>query len=245
MTIIRNPDALKGYKLKTLDFEDLASFDGRCLQPTVVTPNQIYPAFEPYENIGLTFTSTQVDAHANLASASGGVALESTTIYTFGDQNFMQWQFGPPQSAVGFYCQDNEATDVKVSALASGGSVLEETTFQGGIGYIGFIHANADIFSIQIFSSHTSANSASESRTYIDDLSFASSKQEKVRPIIIRGIKVFAWAWTILIGYLLFTPVGPVCISCSSPMGDFWIKLMGIGTIVLAAIGLWRELKEV
>ena len=62
------------------------------------------------------------------------------------------------------------------------------------------------------------------------------------------GLKVLAWAWIIVIGVLLITPGGTLCISCGAPInipgyiGDGLVTVLGIGSIALGAAGLASDL---
>lgn len=60
------------------------------------------------------------------------------------------------------------------------------------------------------------------------------------RPLFIR----LAWAWTILIGYILVTPIGPLCIACATPLSDFCVRLLGISVLVLGGVGLLHEIRR-
>jgi hypothetical protein len=54
----------------------------------------------------------------------------------------------------------------------------------------------------------------------------------------------WAWLWLILVGYILVTPIGPLCIACTTPLSGLWIRLLGISVILVSAIGLWGEIKR-
>lgn len=50
-----------------------------------------------------------------------------------------------------------------------------------------------------------------------------------------RYIGPFTWAWLIIIGGLMITPDGIVCIAC----GIFFSKLIGFVSVVLGATGFY------
>jgi len=52
---------------------------------------------------------------------------------------------------------------------------------------------------------------------------------------------LLAWAWIILIGYILITPVGPICIVCGNPLVDFGTRVLGAITIAIGILGLVRQ----
>ena len=229
MATITTPDALTGYTVTTVNFENIASHDGESFG---------FQAGQPYANIGLSFWAAIVSSTANLNSSSGGVGLSSAAVYDAGYQNSMHWRFSVPQKAIGFFYRDVLATSVKLSAFSANNSIIEEGVFQGGEGYAGFIRDIADIQSIQITSPHHTVLEAYESRTFIDDLSFVTTWWWRNRLMVLR----LTWIWTILIGYILLTPIGPICIVCDSPIGSFWSRFLGISMLVLGGIGLWGEL---
>ena len=53
---------------------------------------------------------------------------------------------------------------------------------------------------------------------------------------------LLAWAWMILIGYILITPIGPICIACgpSAPgfIGKAAATVLGLVSIALGIAGL-------
>ena len=57
-----------------------------------------------------------------------------------------------------------------------------------------------------------------------------------------RLILRLGWAWLILIGYILFTPIGPICISCGTAfqphnsLGRPAIVTLGIISAVLGIV---------
>src|SRR4029450_10464337 len=130
MATITTPDALKGYAVTTVDFEDIASLNGKEFG---------FQAGQPYGMLGLSFDAGTVDSTANLNSASGSVGVRSDIISTAGNENFLGWQFSIPQKAVGFFYRDLLATSVKMQAYDTNLNLIEEGTFQGGEGYAGFI----------------------------------------------------------------------------------------------------------
>jgi len=62
---------------------------------------------------------------------------------------------------------------------------------------------------------------------------------------MIRG--ALAWAWIIIVGGLLLTPKGWVCIRCGPGdpgyIGDPVILVLGVGSLILGAIGLAGALR--
>jgi len=58
-----------------------------------------------------------------------------------------------------------------------------------------------------------------------------------------------AWAWMILVGGLLITPGGVLCIACGHAagvagyIGDPAVLVLGIGSIILGAFGLIGEFR--
>jgi len=165
MSSISKPSELDPFACTTVSFEDIGSLDGEEFG---------FKARQPYMNLGLTFHAALVTAKAQLSSASGGVAVRSATIYVPGLQNSLSFRFATPQRAVGFYYRDTRATSLTVRALDALENPLEEATFPAGEGYAGFVRERADIVSIQMLAPHPSFDAADQSRTYLDDLSFAS-----------------------------------------------------------------------
>jgi hypothetical protein len=154
-----------------------------------------------------------------------------------GYANGLRWQFSAPQKAVGFFYRDLLATSVEALAFDINQNILEHGTFPSGSGYADFIHANADISIFVVNSPHNTWDDANASRLYIDDLSFATTWWCRLWLYI----RCLTWVWTILIGYILLTPVGPLCIVCDNPIGVFWVRFLGISAIALGAIVLWGE----
>ena len=229
MATITTPDALTFFNVTTVDFENIASHDGEDFG---------FQVGQPYANIGLSLLSAVVSSRANLNSSSGGVGVQSAAIYDAGYRNSISCHFSVPQKAVGFFYRDVRATSFHVLAYSADSSLLEEGAFQVGAGYAGFIRKRADIDWIQIMAPHDTIADAIESRAFIDDLSFATTGRWRI-PFIIRPL---TWIWTILIGYILLTPIGPICIVCDSPIGSFWSRFLGVSMLVLGGIGLWGEL---
>ncbi len=65
-----------------------------------------------------------------------------------------------------------------------------------------------------------------------------------------RGIMtVLAWAWMILIGFLLITPEGVFCIVCGKPLnvpgyiGTPMIMLLAIVSIIIGILGFVATIK--
>src|ERR1700730_6935488 len=228
MTTITTPDALKGYTLTTVNFENIAALDGQEFG---------FGAGQPYTSIGLSFSPGIVDSTANLNSSSGHVGVRSDIIYTVENQNFLRWQFSTPQKAVGFFYRDLLATSVKTQAFDINQNVVEQGTFTRGNGYAGFVRDNADIAVIVVLAPHNTFDDASTSRTFIDDLSFSTTRWYWWWVYIRR----YTWVWMILIGYILLTPIGPLCIVCDHPISVFWVRFLGRITLVFGAIGLWGE----
>lgn len=226
MSTITTPNALQGWNAATVNFENIAGLDGKAFG---------FEAGQPYTNIGLTFYSSSIVATANLNSFSHGVAVRSDAIYTIDNQNSLVFVFSIPQMAVGFFYRDILATSFIVMRFDTNGNMIEQGTFKPGQGYAGFISRTADIARIEVYAPHQTADQAVNSRSYIDDLSFASGFT--FPPILIYA----TWLWVILIGYILLTPIGPLCIVCNNPISNLGVWSLGIVTLILGGIGLWRE----
>ena len=60
--------------------------------------------------------------------------------------------------------------------------------------------------------------------------------------ILRRGVVYLAWAWMILVGVLLITPGGVLCIACGSAargyVGDGAVLVLGLGSIGLGIFGI-------
>jgi hypothetical protein len=164
MAAITTRAALEGFDLTTVTFEDIANLDGQEFASG---------AGQPYAHLGLVFQAASVRANAGLTSESGGVAASTATIYFPGYQNSLMCQFSYPQRAVGFFYRDPLASSLTVRAFDSGWQLIEEEKFPGGEGYAGIVRENADIAIIQTRAPHQSIKDADQSRTYIDDVSFA------------------------------------------------------------------------
>jgi hypothetical protein len=224
MSKITNPDALKPYRLTTVDFENLANLDGSEFG---------FAAGQPYASLGLSFEAAIVSANADLNSTSSGVAVRSAVIYAEQFQNFLSIQFSYPQEAFGFFYRDARATSIQVQAFDSNYVVLEEAAFATPKGFAGMIRPQADVFFVNVLSAHNSFDDADQSRTFIDDLSFASSSKKWVRPFLF-----VAWLWMILIGVILITPIGPLCIVCGNPIGGFTARVLGVVSVLVGLFGL-------
>jgi hypothetical protein len=171
MAAITSPGGLQHYVVTTVTFEDIAGLDGKQFG---------FQAGQPYAHLGLLIMAASVQANANLASSSGGVAIRSDVIYTSGFQNTLFLRFSAPQRAIGFYYRDSLAMSVRLVASDANGNMVEEDTFPGGEGYAGLIRPNAEIASLMIQAPHGTYEEADQSRTTIDDLSFA--RNPKILP---------------------------------------------------------------
>ena len=123
MTAITTPDALKGYALTTVDFENIASLDGQVFG---------LGAGQPYASIGLSFSPAIVDLTANLNSSSGRVGVRSGIVVAK-KENLLRCQFSVPQAAVGFFYRDLLATSVKAQALSINQNMVAQGTLQVGM----------------------------------------------------------------------------------------------------------------
>ena len=52
-------------------------------------------------------------------------------------------------------------------------------------------------------------------------------------------VRYIAWAWLIIVGVLMITPRGVVCIACGSALN----VVLAILSIVLGAVGLYGEIR--
>jgi uncharacterized membrane protein HdeD (DUF308 family) len=63
-----------------------------------------------------------------------------------------------------------------------------------------------------------------------------------------RVTRVLAWAWMIIVGVLMITPRGVICIACGkgSPgyIGDAAVLVVGLVSLALGAFGLVGALRE-
>src|SRR5260370_16001374 len=231
MPALTTLDALSGYLLTTVDFESIADLDGKEFG---------FGAGQPYASLGLSFSAAIVSANANLNGTSGGVAIRSAAIYAEQFQNALFIRFSTAQEAFGFFYRDARASSFRVKALDAKGVNLEEAIFATPSGFAGIIRPQADVFNVTILAPHNSFDDADQSRTFIDDLSFATTKRRWIPPLIF-----VAWLWMILIGVILITPIGPLCIVCGNPIGAFTTRALGLVTIVAAMFGLkfsnWRQ----
>jgi hypothetical protein len=233
MATISSPTALDGYLVRKVDFEGIAGKDGEEFG---------FAAGQPYQGIGLKIFAASVSSGAGLNSPSKGVAARSEAIYAGEHGNALFLRFSTPQQAVGLFYRDTLATSVRLRAAGDGGNTLEEGVFQAGEGYAGFVRDQPDITEITVYSPHATYAAAASSRTYVDDLAFAQRGKGwlrfPTRPTLLR----LTWAWTILVGYILLTPVGPLCIVCASPIAVSWTRLLGLGALVLGGLALWSGL---
>jgi hypothetical protein len=212
-----------------VDFESIANLDGQEFG---------FGAGQPYASIGLSLLAI-VSADANLDSASRGVAVWSPTIYANQFQNSLSMKFSTPQQAVGFYYRDQRATSFKLQAFDVNYVLLEEGVFTPPSGFAGIIRPEADIFFVITMAPHNDYDDADQSRTFIDDLSFAA-KQRRI-PV---SLVFLAWLWTILVGVILVTPIGPLCIVCGNPIGGFGTRVLGVLTVVLGVWGLIGQVRR-
>jgi hypothetical protein len=65
-----------------------------------------------------------------------------------------------------------------------------------------------------------------------------------------RWVIYLAWAWLILIGYILITPVGPICIACGGidkvgNIGDpATFRVLGGVSLALGIVGIVRQMQQ-
>ena len=50
-------------------------------------------------------------------------------------------------------------------------------------------------------------------------------------------MRYLAWAWLIIIGYIMITPVGPICIACGQPISKTTLMVLGGISILLGIVG--------
>ena len=58
-----------------------------------------------------------------------------------------------------------------------------------------------------------------------------------------KWIFAITWVWMIIVGALLITPAGPVCIACGAPVNLY----VGVITILLGLVGIgmaWKKMKK-
>jgi hypothetical protein len=227
MPAINSPQALQAFALTTLDFEDIAHLD------------QLEFAFgagQPYQASGLGLHYCSVNATANMNSTSGHVGVKSGTVWVNGNSNLIELDFSIPQKAVGFYYRDVLGTTFKVQIFDPNQVLLEENTFPVPEGYAGFRRGKAEIGRVVILSPHNTPDEAYGSRTNIDDLSFSTTWMWRLRPHLF-PIMRWAWLWLIFAGYILITPIGPICIVCDSPLSSGVTRALGILTLLLGGLG--------
>jgi hypothetical protein len=187
MAAITTPGALQYYAVTTVTFEDIARLDGEEFG---------FQAGQPYAKLGLKIKNAFVEAHANLANSSSGVAIRSAEIYKREENgreehwNCLELLFSVPQTAIGFFYRDSLAKSVTLVAWDANGNVVEQETFPGGEGYAGLTRPNPDIAHLRVMALHDTANDAEQSRTYIDDLSFARTHKVVPKPPIEHGVVV-------------------------------------------------------
>jgi hypothetical protein len=54
----------------------------------------------------------------------------------------------------------------------------------------------------------------------------------------------YTWLWTILIGYILITPIGPLCIVCGDPLSGVVVRALGLITMALGGVALMNQLSQ-
>jgi hypothetical protein len=172
MPAITSANKLKPYALTTVSFDNLANKNGQGFG---------FQAGQPYANQGLTLYAAIVAGKANMASDSAGVAARSATIYAQNFSNSMLLGFSPPQMAVGFYYRDERANSVEIVARDAAWNAVDAASFTPGDGFAGFIRPSADIAFVQTLAPHTTFNDADQSRTFIDDISFATERKAAAR----------------------------------------------------------------
>jgi uncharacterized membrane protein HdeD (DUF308 family) len=63
-----------------------------------------------------------------------------------------------------------------------------------------------------------------------------------------RFTRVLAWAWMIIVGGLLITPGGVICIACgkNSPgyIGDTAVLILGLVSVALGVFGIVDAIRE-
>jgi hypothetical protein len=48
----------------------------------------------------------------------------------------------------------------------------------------------------------------------------------------------YGWLWMILIGYILITPIGPLCIVCGEPLSGMVVRTLGAISLAIGGLGL-------
>jgi hypothetical protein len=158
---VSNSSQLTSPNLATVTFDDLSS--------SLIGQQFGFGLGQPYSSLGLELDGNL--SAPNMASASGGQALQSSLISSQND-NFASLHFPTLVSEVGFYFQDTYATGVRIYAFGIT-SELEEYTLAMANGYGGIKRPTADIYRVTIFGLHDTYDSSQ--RLYIDDISFPSS----------------------------------------------------------------------
>lgn len=63
-----------------------------------------------------------------------------------------------------------------------------------------------------------------------------------------RFTRVLAWAWLIIVGGLLITPKGVICIACgrnsAGYIGDTAVLVLGLVSVALGVVGIVGGLRE-
>lgn len=238
--IISTPNALLGYAGTTLNFEDIAGQDGQFFSPA---PPTIY---EPYD--GIVFEDASVDASSNVNGNSGHTGLRSLALSA--DDNipastnatFMYVNFFPNDGsgnifrtrAFGCYWRTTIDMGFKVSIeytdLTGTYYKQEDVNLNGSDGFFGVISDSWYIYITRIVF-YARDDIPYPSYIFIDDVFYSTRSRFGTIYVIL------AWAWIILIGYILVTPIGPICIACGNPIDSSSVRLLGIVTIILGGIG--------
>jgi len=50
-------------------------------------------------------------------------------------------------------------------------------------------------------------------------------------------MRYLTWAWLIIIGYIMITPLGPICIACGQPISKTTLMVLGGISILLGIAG--------
>jgi hypothetical protein len=230
MPLITAPEKLEGFSLTTIDFEDFAALDGEDLFGN--------PSLRAR---GVWFGFCQFAASANINSNSRGVALKVIQDPTdYGSGRFVRsaWiLLTEPQLAFGIFYQARDSSLVRVRWLNKDISTEQQYSMDELVGvdsgYIGLVHSSADIEYVKIEFEYVSEAAAKASQIYLDDISYATSFLRRNRALL-EGL---AWAFVILVGGILITPVGPLCIVCAAPIPAGMVRLIGLLTLALGAFG--------